>query len=441
MLHKETRILLALAGAFALNLLAGCGSGSSTPKNTGATVTVTFTGTAMPTAVAYQAGATGTFQTLTLSGSSTSFTLPSGVTSYGFAYMCPTFEPTPPFTYTSTDESVVQATTSDTTSLSFACYSSGGNVNVTFDYSAIPGASYVYLITAGESQQVIGPAKGYAGVSGVPLGTSDIALVVESATRAIAIQIQRGVNVTSSTPAINFPPMTTANMLGTAAVTLQNIPPLAASGGFYSADIYNSYNTPNGLSIPLFRLFDQSEESGHSVQSTYPTVPASQAQPGDFYVLQGGGEVTTPDTQLVSVNLSTTSPATLSLPLPTPSNSLTAPAAAAFPTFNANLSGFTVNGPVVDSSVIQYQPLGGGTQTFHVYTYVTKSWLGTNTSFTVPDLSGVTGFNPAPASGVRESWLLSSSMGTPLALPPAIGSFASPTSLQTLETFGTFIVP
>ena len=441
MQYRQTQTFLALVGPLALRLLVGCGSGGTTMSNGGTTVTASFTGTVMPTAVAYQAGATGTFQPLDLSGSSTSFTLPSGVTSYEFAYMCPVFDPTPPSTYTSADESVVQATTSDTTSLSFSCPSTGGNVSVTYDYSAIPGASLVYLITATSSEQVIGPPKGNASVSGVPIGTSDIALVVASATRAIAIQIQRGVNVTSSTPTIAFPPMTAANMLGTAPVTLQNIPPLASSGGFYTADIYNTYNTPSGLSIPLFRLFDQSEESGQSVQSTYPTVPASQAQPGDFYVLQGGGEVTTPDTQLVSVNVSTTSPAAVSLPLPTPSNSLTAPAAAAFPTFNANLSGFTATGTIVNSSVIEYQPLRGGTETFYVYTYVTKSWLGTNTTFTVPDLSSVKGFNPAPASGVRENWLLSSSMGTPLAFPSAIGSFASPTSLQTLETFGAFTVP
>ncbi len=241
----------------------------------------------MPTAVAYQAGATGTFQTLALSGSSASFTLPTGVTSYGFAYMCPVFAPNPPNIETAANESVIQATTSDTTSLSFACYSTGGNVGVRFDYSAIPGASSVELFTADHSVQIIGPAKGYSSVSGVPLGTSDVALVVESATRAIAIQIQRGVNVTSSTPTINFPPMTTANMLGTAPVTVQNIPPLASSGGFYTADIYNTYNTPGGLSIPLFTLFNQATQSGQSVQSTYPTVPASQAQPGDFYVLQG----------------------------------------------------------------------------------------------------------------------------------------------------------
>ncbi len=433
--------MLVFAGLLASNLLAGCGSGSGGKMmvSGGLMITATFTGTVMPSAVAFQAGPTGTFQPLTLSGSSASFTLPSGVSSYGFAYMCPTFAPNPPNIETAADESIIQATASDTTSLSFACPSTGGNVSATFDYSAIPGATLAELIAVNHTAQIIGPANGYVALSGVPLGKTDIAFVVLGSTGALAIQIQRGVNVTSSTPTIAFPPMTTANMLGTAADTLQNIPPLASSGGFYTAGIYNTYNTAGGLSIPLSAPFSQS--SAQSQPSAYPTVPAGLAQPGDFYLLQGGAEIAPLITQIVGVDVSTTAPTTLSLALPTPSGSLTAPTAAAFPTFNANVSGFTDTGTIIDSSVISYQPVGGGTETFYVDTYVTQSWLGTNTTFTVPNLSMLTGFAPAPSSGVTEYWQLASSMGTPLQFSSPLGSFTSPTSLQFLSAAGSFTVP
>lgn len=438
MRHGETRILIALTGWLALNLLAGCGSGGGTMANSGATVTASFTGTVMPTAIAYQAGTTGSFQTLTLSGSTASFTLPSGTTSYGFAYMCPTYEPVPPFTETVAAESVVQANTSDTTSLTFACGSSGGNVNVTFDYSAIPGATTAELYTATSSEQIIGPAKGYGSVSGVPIGTSDVALVVMAGNGAIAVQIQRGVNVTASTPTIAFPPMTTADMLGSAPLTLQNIPSLATTGGFYFADIRGVYTTAGGLSIPLPTPFTQTAAS--SIQTTYPTVPATQAEPGDFYLLTGSSMLSPQSIQFVGVDASTTTPTSVSLTLP-PSATLTTPTAAAYPTFNVNVGGFTVTGAGLDTSEICYLSAAGSTKTYCISTYVTKSWLGSNTTFTVPDLSQLTGFAPAPVSGISESWNFEVSIETPLSFISPLGNFTSPTTLQFLSNTGSFDVP
>lgn len=83
------RIEYALLSAIALTSLAGCGGGSSM-NSAATTVTASFAGATMPSAVAYQAGTTGRFQKIALSGSSVSFTLPVGTSAYGFAYICPT---------------------------------------------------------------------------------------------------------------------------------------------------------------------------------------------------------------------------------------------------------------------------------------------------------------------------------------------------------------
>ncbi|HET9086636.1 MAG TPA: hypothetical protein VFN53_03865 [Acidobacteriaceae bacterium] len=130
---------VALWGMLFLAGLTACGSGNSS-KSAGTTVTASFQGDTMPSGVAYQSGATGQFQTLTLSGSKASFTLPIGITAYGFAYTCPGGGSGP------TQESILQATTTDTAVLSFRCPAPGsGRVTAKFNVSAIPGATGAVL--------------------------------------------------------------------------------------------------------------------------------------------------------------------------------------------------------------------------------------------------------------------------------------------------------
>src|ERR1700728_719290 len=87
-----TRTAIGFIAAISLTSLTGCGDGG-TPTSTpaGTTITASFSGETLPSGVAYQVGTTGTFQSLTISRASASFTLPSGTDAYGFAYVCPTF--------------------------------------------------------------------------------------------------------------------------------------------------------------------------------------------------------------------------------------------------------------------------------------------------------------------------------------------------------------
>jgi hypothetical protein len=420
-----TRIALPPLAAMALTLLTACGGSSINSGVTGTTVTASFAGATRPSAVAYQSGTTGTFKALALSGSSVSFTLPSGTSAYGFAYICPTFAAANSYS----NESIIQATTTDTTSLSLASPSLSGSVSATFDVSAIPGATSTLLFEGYWNNEMYG-TSGVQSVSGVPTGTFDVALVAIGSNGALAIQIQRGVNVTSST-SIAFPPMTAADELGSAPASITNVPSGATSSGFET-----TYQTPGGLSVILPAPFNGVP------QSTYPTVPSSQSQSGDFYLIQAAASLTGPPSQSLSALVSSDTATAVTATLPSPSSSVTAPMAATFPTFNAIAGGFTVAGTVVDSSWTQFQtPF----TVYNTYTYVTKTWLGMNATFTVPDLSALTGFAPVPPSGGLEFWSLYSTVGTPLQFNPwqqsGVEVLSSPMSVQYVVTSGAFSVP
>ncbi|MHB8302047.1 MAG: hypothetical protein ACYDC6_04285 [Acidobacteriaceae bacterium] len=421
------RFAAAFLAALALAALTACGGGSSMTTVAGTTVTAAFKGSTMPSAVAYQTGTTGTFQTLAFSGSSVSFTVPTGTTAYGFAYQCPGGGSSFP------QESIIQATTTDTTSLSFACPPpASGKVIATFNVSAIPGATGIAL-WGGNGGSWVSGTVGTVNLSEAPLGTSDIALVATDASGSLAVQIQRGVNVTSST-SIAFPPMTSANELGTAQASVTGAP--SSNGGAFTA----YYNTVGGLSFPLTMPLNAFP------QTTYATVPSGQAQTGDFYLLNGYSGPIANSTESVGAVVTANTASAISLALPPVSTSLNPPTPAAFPKFYANTSGFPVAGPVVDASQIVFQiNPNNGNSSYEISTYVTKTWLGANTTFATPDLSGLIGFAPAPPAGVNVNWNFYSVAGTPLQFssvgPAVFATFTSPTSLQYINTFGGFTVP
>lgn len=420
--YNECRTAIAIIGALALVTLSGCGASN---KSTGTMVTASFAGTVMPTAVAYQIGTTGKFQTLALSGSRASFTLPAGTSAYGFAYVCPMYMAR----NSDANESTLQATTADTTSLSLACPSLSGSVNATYDASAIPGVTSILFYAGASSLIQASHIVGNVGLSGVPPGKADVALVAEGANGALAVQIMRGVNVTDSgTPTtVVFPPMTPADEVGSASAGITNVP----TGT--TANLFATYNTTHGLSINV------PGPTNVAPPSTYWTVPSSQSQSGDFYLIQAFANL---PTQLITAEVSSSTAGAATVALPSPSSSLAAPTAAAFPTFIANTSGFTVSGTVVYSSWTQFTV---DTVLYNAYTYVTKTWLGTNSTFTVPNLSALPGFAPAPTSGSHEFWTLYSTAGTPLQWNPVqqsgIEFLTSPISVQSIVTGGAFNVP
>lgn len=419
------RLSLAIITTAALLSLAACGSGTNS-DTVGTTVTATFTGATMPSAIAFQAGATGTFQPLTLAGASASFSLPVGTTAYGFAYICPTFNAG----NTYSNETIIQATTADTTSLSLACPSLNGNLAATYDVSAIPGAASTLLYEGYQSNQTFA-TSGVQVLPNVPTGMTDVALVaLDASGAAVGIEILRGVNVTGST-SITFPPMTTADALGSAPASLTNVPSAATS-----FDFYTTYQTAGGLSAILPVHYT------NTPQTTYPTVPASQTQPGDFYLLHAAADLPTQGLRAV---VSSSSATAITAAFPSPWTTVPSPVPAAFPAFPANTSGFSVQGSIVNAAWTQFTSTAGAPTVYNRYSFVTQAWLATSSTFTVPDLSSLPGFTPAPPSGVREFWNLYSIAGSPLQFDSLQQSqpetFTAPASLQSIVTNGYFAVP
>ena len=176
----------ALSWIVAAVALTACGGGSSAPAPApgGTAITLTVVGGA-PSAAAMQIGG-GAWTNLAMSGSSGTFNLPAGATTYGAAIVCNGFT-----------EYIVLLTVSDTRSPSIACPAPGTSVAaVAYDVSAIPGAqkANVYIGSAASFQNT---ATGTANFTTAPAGTQDVAVVGFGAagTDADAVKIQRGVSV------------------------------------------------------------------------------------------------------------------------------------------------------------------------------------------------------------------------------------------------------
>jgi hypothetical protein len=422
----DSRIVLGFITTLALACLISCGGGS-TSSDPGTTITASFAGATMPSSVAYQVGTTGTFKTIALAEGSVSFTLPLGTEAYGIAYICPTFLDGYSFSNTST----VQATTAEATDLSFTCPSLAGSISATFDASAIPEATTVLLYVGDQALDVSG-TSGSAEMSNIPTGTFDVGLVAVGASGPLALQILRGVTISgSSSNSVTFPPMMAADELGTSGpVTITGVPSDANDSGFGA-----TYHTSGGLSIDL--------NWAQNSPSTHPTAPSSQSQSGDYYLIEG---LALMPNQEMTATLSSSTANALTVTLPAPLGSVPNPTPAAYPTFQANTGGFTVAGTVVNSASIQYQTTPGSSNTYYnIYTYVTQSWLGTSTTFTVPNLSVLVGFGSPPPSGGKEPWNLYSCAGTPLQISTSQQSapeIISPTmSVQSTWYSGGFITP
>ncbi|HET9086635.1 MAG TPA: hypothetical protein VFN53_03860 [Acidobacteriaceae bacterium] len=279
---------------------------------------------------------------------------------------------------------------------------------------------------------MVSATAGTVNLSNVPLGTSDLALVATGATGSLAVQIQRGVNVTNST-SLAFPPMTSANQVGSALASVSGAP--SGSGKFFA--VY--YVTAGGLSFPLTVPLNASP------QSTYATVPGTQTQSGDFYALNGNSGPLPNLPEDVGAVITTQTASTISLVLPPLSAGINPPQPAVLPTFNTGTADFAIDGPVVYASLLTCQLNSTTSSLYKISNYVTKIWLGANSTFITPDLSGLIGFGPAPSSGTNVNWDLYAMGGNPLQFAsvegpngPSFTAFASSASVQYIHTFGGF---
>ena len=417
-----SRFLGFLIGAILTALVIGCG-GSPAVAPQGTVVVATFAGALQPQAVATKTG-DGGFVAASLQGNALSLTLPTGTTKYGIAYVCPVFN----------DEFVIEATTQDAMALNVSCpgpsASTLGLATGSVDASAIAGATNVFIRANG-----FGSSLG--GVSGpfslaVPNGSNDVAFIAtDSIGNAVGVKIVRGQSIPGAVNGGSTVLLGPEDATTTQPVTVNNVP-----AGFLAPDgVFAQYHTANGTAFPLLLALGIIGQ----LPNTYPAVPATARQSGDFYLYQSSTRPNPPDLdQQVGTTLTTTNgggPVTMTLPAPW---SFAGPAPAALPTFTFDYSGFSGQ-PAVSQQATLIWSTGAASRAL-LNVMATANFQNGATTLTIPDLTALVGFFPPAPSGTQVGWLADIFGGTVQEFifsvtPPANGS------ISFVENRGSYIQP
>lgn len=392
----------------------GCGGGGNgTPGGgNGTTVAVTFTGPT-PVAIATQVG-TGGFTSATPSNQLT-FAVPSGTTKYAVAFLCP-----PAGSPTFNAETVVEASTQDSTSLTESCFApppgtgtATGNAS-----SAIAGTTGLEVLGNGGSAFFSNPAS-----FSVPMavGANDVAVIAEGGSGMVGIKIVRAQTVPGVVGGSGIVLTSPADATTTQSVTMTNVP-----AGFNPPNALVNYHTANGT---LFSLVSSGPPPSNP--QPYAVVPGASSQSGDFYHYFGVAGSPVPGTQTLGMAMTTTSgggAVTLALPAPW---LFSGPAPAKLPTFTFNYSGFSGQAMVEDAVLIVWSV---GTTSSQIRVTATANFQNGATTITIPDLSSIPGFLAPAPSGTTVDWVADVFAGTPqvmttLVNPPAnaSGSFVQNT--------------
>ncbi len=413
-----------LASTSLLVLLAACGGGSgdpgvaanpSNPPSAGTTVSVTFTG-ALPNAVAVSI-VNGVFTTSTLSRSRLTFLVPAGTNAYAFAVSCPLVKAL-------VAEYVFEANLSEGTSYTVApCSATAaatGSAIGAFDISAISGAVKARIVGAqGYSGDVNGITSAF-NVS-MPAGTNDVAvLALDGGGNVLAVKILRSQAVPGAVNGGATVIVSTGDEVADQAVTVTGVPP-----GFLTPSTLNvRYVTANGTFVPL----------SDGSPSRYPAIsPADLGSLDQYQINTNATNASIPEsigTTLYAIN---GTGVTLTYPQVW---TYTAPAAAQFPTFSFNYSGFSGLATQTYRGQIAWQRSGNTTNQITVF--ATGGYLGTQMSFAIPNLTTLPGFFGSAASGMPVNWLSEIDGGTfqsYIAPPPAPGS------LSYVQARGTYTEP
>jgi hypothetical protein len=428
---------------FVTAALAGCGGSSSNNSGGGGgtgggsptLVTYTFTG-ATPTVVATQIGA-GAYTQASLQSNKLTLSVPSGTTNYSVAVLCPPITvDAPPVN----QEYVLQRSTLDGTSFTENCYVSTppqtGLATLQVNAAAIPGASEVILWGSGGYPFVSAtggpPSSSPLNFSGqMVAGTYDVLVVVYDSTGLypLAVRILRSQTIPGALNGGNPVVFAASDETVKQTITYNNVP---AGSSPYDAPFVDFY-TSGGQGITL--------EGGPSTTpaTQYPALPAAAPQSGDYYTFDtwtssgaGGG------TLGAVVYASSGGPQTITFPS-TPWT-YSGPTAAALPTFNFNYTGFSGMLSVMQIASIQW-PLGvsqtdsKGTSTNSTTVSATENYQNGDTTLSIPNLSGLTGFLAPAPSGTSVSWYAIVQQGWPSSTTPPNGT------VKSVENIGEYTEP
>ena len=413
-----------------LMVSAGCGgSGGPTPGPTPTpvpnSIAIAF---AAPTPVAVAekiGGGNWTVASLPATGPLV-VQLPSGTTQYGVAFVCTSVRSGTQVK----QQFVIQADVKDGAAYTLqSCLPDlsppppTGSLTGNFNATAIAGASTVEISLYNFSNNasfntVTGPFNMTA-----LIGVTDVvAVAFDSSHTLLAMKIVRSQTVPGAANGGN--PITLA--ASDAVTTSMPISIANAPAGFNPPITihFPSYITANGG-------FAIGVGSDPFLPTGYSVVPAAEAQPGDYYLLDllaavGNRSVTT------TQRLKTAAPVTLRLPNPW---TATPPAPARFPTFTFDYTGFTGQPAIADVAGLSWTQ---GAVSFGMGVTATANSQNGATTLTFPDLTSIPGFFPMAPAGTTINWGAATWGGTtqffagPTAIPQTIsnvsdqGSYTQP---------------
>jgi hypothetical protein len=406
-------------------ILASCGGGgggssggSNPPEPVGTTVTFTFSGN--PPVAAALATGTGAFTTIPVASNALSFVVPAGTVTYTLALAC-----APVATLgTLTQQTVYALNLTDGTSFGVEpCYGTNavqGAATGTFDVTAIPGATKVSIVGDQGLGGTIGATSGSFSES-LPVGTNDVAVVAENASnQPLAVKIVRNQTVPGPVNGGSTIVVTAADATVSTPVTISNFPP-----GFSTPPALNvEYLTSNGTSILL-------ANSGTS----FPAISLADTQANDAYSINSNSSKPPTFDVQAGTTIWTNVASSPSLAYP---NVWTyaGPAPAAYPTFSYAYAGFGGASSVTYYASVSWQTGASAYDEFAVN--ASAAYLGANPSIALPNLTGVSGFFGAPASGTPVNWVAAIDGGS-----YPVFRYPNPTagSLSYVQNTGTYVEP
>src|SRR5215472_3416237 len=413
--------VLAVSGIL-VGLITGCTKGTPTGFRSSTNVTVTFIG-GTPLAVATQTG-TSPF-TLMTPGNQVTFPVVPGNTKYAIAYICP-----PVSASGIASETVIQATTQDTTAFTASCLGPPGTGMATGSVtSAIAGTANIKLFgSQGFSGNVTGAAGSFS--INMPTGTNDVAAVaLDSSNNVQGVHLVRpqtvpGAILPGSSIIISSP----ADATTTADLTVNNVPTGFGNPPEASVD----FITANGTRLLL---------TNTSVSSTNPepyhALPTAAIVSTDFYLYESNTSNTATN-QSVGITTTTTSGGgAFSLSLPAPWT-FAGPAPAKFPTFTFVYSGFTGQPAIADQGSIQWST--GATTSNQITVLATANFQAGATTITNPDLTSLAGFLTPAATGTTINWVADIFGGTNQEFT-FVPNPPPNSSVQFVQNRGTFMQP
>jgi len=411
---------------------AGSGSGGSN-NNSSTTVTFAISG-GTPTAVATRVGS-GSFTPATPVSGAVTLSLPSGTTNFAVAFVCPAVTSPSQQTY----EYVYEASTLDGTSFSEACPatsstgSSGfttGTLTGSVDASAIPGVSYLNIDAlngTAETTVILGTPSGNFSFA-APVGSDDVQVlayssVLSGSAQTVSLVAAKVLTCQSVPGAVNGGStvvLGTADQPAEEPITYSSVP-----SGYGAPTTIVTYEKGNGGVIRL----------ASGITSQYPLLPAGALTSGGYYSLLASaiksGTSSSEETLIAS---NTTSPGPQSFTFP-PEWSYAGPVAATWPSFDLSYAGFSGKTGVLVEGSIYWSPTSNAQNLLQVA--ATQNFLTGSTTLATPDLTSVTGFLPAPSSGIHVAWSAAILQGSfPLLQKmPSNGTYAA------VSNFGSYMAP